>query len=374
MLVANVDSSTDDTTALMRLLVKRVTPPSSERIVAVVGWPDESDTRAASDVLAAAGMPLIAPGPAISGFGSQTYFALAPSIAEQGTALAEAAATVLNSQRILVARDPNDAQSSALALAFAAQVQQHFSSLLIARQDAFTVAQTTDFSQVVGDAAANGVDTIVLAGRDVDVTHLAQAVATGDFYGRPRPYILTSAVALTTALLGIGSSPVAQLTRSHAAALSVVRAEALAAHGGWSAAGVPEGQQPSFFVDYQQQFAPGTSAAAVASPDALAILSYDAVRLATTAVGRASHGASSPADVPADVLAGLRMVRPSAPFQGVGGSIAFSGSGAPVAKALALVELTPVPNAPPAGAALQSAVIALLGGTAGFCAGVTCAP
>ncbi len=373
VLVANTGPTASDAAQVAQLIASAAAGNNAAHIVGVVGWPDTDQTQAASSALAAARIPLIAPTAPIPGLSIPVYFALGPSDAQQGRALADAAATVLHSQRVLVLRDPADGHSVALAQAFTAEAQQQRpAALSITRQEAFSTGHTTDFSQPVLDAARAGDDTILVAGNDADTANLARAVASAAQQAWVPVRVIAPSFANTPALLGAGAGPVAQLVRQQSAAMTAVYVGALASVGEWSVVGVPTGEQPSFYSDYAQQFGSNAAPDGLASPDATAILAYDAARLLGTAAARAPQGTLLPG--PSSVLAALGAVRGSGAFQGVGGSISFAGAGGPAGKAMALLRLTRAPGAPASGPALETTVVAVLGGSGAFCGGATCLP
>jgi hypothetical protein len=372
VLVANSGPVAGDATTVARLITAQMSAGNPQRIVGVVGWPEATQSRLALATLAKSGVPLVIPAPADPGLRSPSYFALAPSIAQEGAALADGAASALQSRRVLVLDDPASSASTTLVLAFVSQAQQQdAATLTVTGQDSFTEGRTSDFTPFVQEALNAGDDTIFIAGTDLDVASLAQTAAHLWPAYLPSPHILAGSAADTPALLGAGTTQAAQVVRGQAAAMAMVNVAALADAGEWSAVGVPEGVQPSFPDDYAAQFGQTTASGGPPSPNATAILAYDAVRLLGKAVMDAARGVTLPA--PAAVLAAVTAVSPERPFQGVGGAIAFHGSGAPVDKALALLGYTPVSGKPAPGApALSARVVVVLGGVAAFCGRASC--
>lgn len=371
VLIANSGAAPADAATVGEMVARAVAAGNAQHIVGVVGWPAASQTAAAARSLTAAGLPIIAPAPAIPDVRSPNYFALAPSSIQEGSALADAAATVLNSQRVFVLADPATPLSATMSTAFTTQATQAYaSSMVITRQEAYTQGQTTDFSQAVRDALSSRSDTILITGSDADVVFLAQAVAhLAPQYGAT-PHILAAAQANTPTLLGVGESPVARLARSQPAMMASVDVMALAATGEWTAVGVPQGLQPTFATDYATQFGRTAAPGGLAAPDATAILAFDGMEMLSRAVARAAHTEALPA--PAAVTAALSAIKGSGFFQGIGGAIVYSGSGAPIGKALALDSLRPIDSAPANGPALDAVVIAVVGGQAAFCGGADC--
>ncbi|HEX9057537.1 MAG TPA: bifunctional serine/threonine-protein kinase/ABC transporter substrate-binding protein [Ktedonobacterales bacterium] len=372
VLVANSGATSDGAATIARLVVDAVTNGNPLNIVAVVGWPDEDQTRAAA-AIPAAGIPFIAPAAAIEGLTGSGYFALAPSATQEGRALADAAVSAMGSRRVLVVRDPNNPRSATLARAFVTQAQQAYPyTLTITEQTNFSTGQAADFTLPAEHAVRSGDDTIFVAGGDVEVAAVAQAAeqAARNYVLKPR--ILAPTWTYTPALLGVGTGPTARAVQTDPSALAQVFVAAQAASDEWSAVGVPEGIQPAFFGDYVTQFGQGAAPGGLQNPDATAILAYDAVRLVVFAATHNSQSAASPS--PAVTLAALRAVRPGAAYQGVGGALAFSGSGAPVGKALALLRLAPDAHPPTNGPVLDATVAAVLGGSAAFCADTGCTP
>jgi hypothetical protein len=372
VLIANSGARPDGATTVAGLVAAAVAGGNPQHIVGVVGWLEAAQTHLGLAALAGTGVPVVAPAMADPALTSSAYFALAPSLAQEGAALADGAVTALHSQRALVLNDPTDTDSATLAQAFVTQAQQQDAAFLtITGQEAYTKGRTSDFTPFVQDALNAGDDTIFIAGTDLDVAYLARAVAQVWPAYLPAPHILAGSPADTPALLGAGTSPAAQVVRGQAAAMAAVNVVALADMGEWTAAGVPEGAQPSLATDYTGQFGPAAAPGGLGGPDVTAVLAYDAARLLGRAVTAATQGTTLPA--PKAVLAVLAGARPGRAFQGVSGAIAFQGSGAPINKALALLALTPVSGKPAAGGpALTTRVVAVLGGVAAFCGGASC--
>lgn len=371
ILIANTGATPADATAVGELLARSIAAGNVQQIVGVIGWPAAPQTRAAVQALAASGIPVIAPAAALPDVRSPAYFALAPSDVQQGSALADAAATVLSSRRILVLADPAAPRSATLAEAFSTRTTQAYAStMVITRHETFALGHTTEFTQAVRDALDSHSDTILIAGGDVDVVELAQAVAQMAPSIGTSLRILAGTPANSPALLGAGNDQAAHAVRSQPAMMSSVSIAALAAAGEWSAIGVPPGLQPTFATDYVGQFGPAAAPGGLAVPDASAILTYDGLELLSRAVTRAAHTQALPA--PAAVAAALRGGQTDGPFQGVGGALAYDGSGAPTSKALALESLRPIDSAPVGGPVLDAVVVAVLGGRSAFCAGSAC--
>jgi Protein kinase domain len=375
VLIANSGPTPDDATTVARLIAGRAAGGNPLHIVGVVGWPEEAQTRlvvAALAGLAGEGLPIVAPGRADAGITSAAYFALAPTEAQEGSALADGAVTLLNSRRVLVLSDPADARSATVALAFVTQARQQYPGrLAISRQEAFVTGHITQLTQVARDAIVDGDDTIFVSGGDDSTAYMAQAVAQlARRYGM-HIHVLASTQANTPALLGVGSSQTAGIVRGQPTAMTAVAVASLAATGEWSAVGVPEGVQPTFDVDYTSQFGPAAAPGGLGEPDATAILAYDAVRLVGRAATSAARGAALP--TPAAVVAALAAVGPGKPFQGVGGAIAFHGAGGPLKRAMALLALAPSNGTPAPGQPVLSAtVMGVIGGITAFCGGPTC--
>lgn len=373
VLVANAGRTASDVAQVAQLIVAAATGANAEHIVGVVGWPDTDQAPAAATALAAAHIPLVAPAAPAASLSSPVYFALGPSDAQQGQALADAATTVLHSHRVLVLRDPADTRSATLAQAFAKRAQQQRpATMTITGQESFSTGRTTDFTQAVSDAALGGNDTILLAGNDADTAYLAQAVAQETLQTNVAMHIIAPTWANSPRLLGVGPDAIAQLVRHQSEAMTAVYVATLASVGEWSVVGVAAGEQPTFYTDYAQQFGANAAPGGLSNPDATAILAYDAARLLGAAAAHAQHGAVLPG--PATIVGALAGTQGSGAFQGVGGAISFAGPGAPVNKALALLSLAALPGAPGSGPALATTVVAVLGGSEAFCGGPTCIP
>lgn len=368
VLIANAGTDSSGAADAAHLIARAAATPSAH-LIGVVGWPDADRTRAALATLGT--LPYVVPGAAVDGVSGPGYFALGPSDAQQGATLASAITPGLGDHRVFVLTDPGDARGAALAGAFVAAAQQLAGQpVYISHQEALTGTTPAAYTLAMQHALYSyGADTILVAGGTADVVGLAQAIQQQAPWAVAHVHILAPTWAYTPALLGVGTDATAQAVRADPAMLRDVVAASLAASDEWTAAGVGLGRQPSLFAAYRGRFGTVQSPTALPQPDATVILAYDAVQLLGTAATTAATGTKLP---DADALRGaIAALRPGAGWQGVGGAIAFSGSGAPIGKALALLGLVPSPSGAN-GPALVPTTLAIAGGTSAFCVAAGC--
>src|SRR5262249_54876457 len=132
----------------------------------------------------------------------------------------------------------------------------------------------------------------------------------------------------------------------------------------------------AFAEEYGAQFGQFAQAQGLDSPDPTAILSYDATRvlLAADKNGTSVNGGVLRLATPTEVRDRLRLFDSTHPFMGEGGAIAFTVSGTQPVKALAILALSPVQNAPAGGPIAHTSVFAIAGGQSLYCGNTNCVP
>jgi ABC-type branched-subunit amino acid transport system substrate-binding protein len=210
--------------------------------------------------------------------------------------------------------------------------------------DNFTESTTTvaQYEEIVFDARAKNVDTIFLAGLDVDAVRLAHAV--GELL-RARPYdqflpnlkILCGDAVDTNLLLGQGSGPDATIASTFPQDMRRLTFTAFGHPDEWTFLGYSKNQQPSFFASWVNTF----QSSAVAADNAPAagndaILTHDAVAV----IAKAASYIQGPLTGQAvrDALASLGKGNIPA-YQGVSGRILFDAQGNPIDKAIVVLRV-----------------------------------
>ncbi len=378
-----LNSAQDDSTAATAadLLLQDVQHGNAQHLVGVVGWPESAETVAAFSVLRGTGLALISPtatGVQFSGSASQ-YFPLVPSDAQQAAELARAVAEQpIDAHQVLVLADHASATSVAEQQSFLAAIGQY--QTVAVQTASFTSGDARSLEHAANLSAQQGDDLIFLAcgdtGCDGDGLQLAHGISSIYGTGSNAPHILVTHQALTPALLGVGSDPLAATARGEGAALQLLYVTRLAAPDEWKAPGIGSAQPPEFVRDFVTQFGAGLLPSGLPSPDAPSILAYDALRLLVIATGREIHpqGTSIVYPTPTQVrLDGLLRFTSAHPFVGVGGAIAYDpGTGDLAAKSVAIAQLTLQDN-PGNGPVALPQTIAVTGGRQVFCT-ASCTP
>jgi hypothetical protein len=259
-------------------------------------------------------------------------------------------------------------------------------SVFVNAQD-FVSGANGRFDAVAAAASAQQYDTIFLAcgaACDADAVHLAQAVAQQPIGpGGVPARILLDSQGYTPALVGQGTSDVAELVRGNPAILKNVYVTLLADAGIWNDT-IDLGAdilhiQPTITGDYGTQFGQNPDPSGLPAPDATTILSYDAARLLLTAGGRdlqVKNGSVTRLD-PTAVRNRLLQFNAKSPYMGISGAIAFQQDISQDSKALVIEQLQPNARASADVPVAQPTFVMgdIVGGKALFCGQVpNCAP
>lgn len=382
VLILNSGPNAQDASTACNVLLQDIQAGNAQRLVGIIGWPESQQTELAISVLAPTGLAIVSPtadADALQG-NHGNFFALVPSISQQAIDLATEAVTVLNAQRILVLGDPQDTQSNAAAGAFLQEAGKYTTQGVIATRANFTTGVSTikDFDGIVATAIGQGDTLIFIAGSDQDSYNLAAAVSSQNAANGTAIKALTLGDALTPALLGMGTDPLAATVRTNAAPLASLYIGGFADKGEWGENGVNMPQQVGFFNDYDGQFLKDAEPAGLPDADATSILSYDGTRLLLAADSHAVKTENGKVTLPNPTTVRLWLLQFNAshPFQGIGGAIAFTQTGSEPNKALVLLKLTPVSQPGDDTPVAQPSMFAVVGGKATFCGstGSSCAP
>ncbi|HEU5439316.1 MAG TPA: hypothetical protein VFU88_08510 [Ktedonobacterales bacterium] len=380
VLVLNSGQAAGGAVTAANVLLQQIQRGNAQHLAGIIGWPDSDETRAALSAIAPAGLAVLSPTATADRLGGRAaaFFPLVPSDSQQAAELATAAATQLNGQHVLVLQNSADAVSASQAKSFSTTLEQF--PAVASHTATYTSGDARRFGQVAQTAQLAGDDIIFLScgeqNCDQDSALLAQAVAGAYTFGGTVPHILTTHQAYTPALLGLGSGPAATLARGDPGSLKLLDVTLLTTRDEWQAVGVSSAAQPTFISDYQAQYGPQASADGLPAPDAISILSYDALRvlLAATARGTRQQGDAIQYATPTQVRLRLLQLDAKHAFLGVGGAIAYTDTGDLVGKSLVIAQLSPRANAGPDAPVALPQIVAVTGGQSEFCGGASCVP
>lgn len=347
LLIDNSGANAADVATAAQFIANRVARAGNpDHIIAVVGWPFSSQSINARDIIASVHLPLVsetASSVRLSG-SSPYFFRVNPPDNLQGNTLGKFAAQQLQAKNILVMRDRTDPYSVSLVDAFTSSVKALNANAINRSADNFTEGTTTvaQYSHIVLDAMAANVDTIFLAGLDVDAVRLAHAVGQ-ELRVRPGNVFLTKLRILcgdavdTNLLLGQGSGPDATIASTFPQDMRRLTFTAFGHPDEWTFLGYPKNQQPLFFANWVSTYQSSTVAEDNAPPPGNdAILTHDAVAV----LAKAATYVQGPLMGQAlrDALASLG--RGGIPaYQGVSGRILFDPQGNPVDKAIVVLHV-----------------------------------
>ena len=347
LLIDNSGADAADVATAAQFIANRVSRAGNpDHIIAVVGWPFSSQSINARDIIASVHLPLVsetASSVRLSG-SSPYFFRVNPPDNLQGNTLGKFAAQQFQAKNILVMRDRTDPYSVSLVDAFTSSVKALNANAINSSADNFTEGTTTvaQYEKILLDAMTANVDTIFLAGLDVDAVRLAHAV--GEEL-RVQPYnvfltklrILCGDAVDTNLLLGQGSGPDATIASNFPQDMRRLTFTAFGHPDEWTFLGYPKNQQPLFFANWVSTYQSSTVAVDNAPPPGNdAILTHDAVAVLAKAATYV-HGPLT-GQALRDALASLG--KGSIPaYQGVSGRILFDQQGNPVDKAIVVLRV-----------------------------------
>jgi len=352
LLIDNSGANDADVATAAQFVANRVSKAGNpDHIIAVVGWPFSSQTINARDIIASVHLPLVsetASSVRLSG-SSPYFFRVNPPDNLQGNTLGKYAAQQLQAKNILVMRDRTDPYSVSLADAFTSSVKALNANAINNSVDNFTEGTTTvaQYERILQDAATLNVDTIFLAGLDVDAVRLAHAVGEelrvrpGDIFLNNLRILCGDAVD-TNLLLGQGSGPDATIASTFPQDMRRLTFTAFGHPDEWTFLGYSKNQQPLFFANwvsiYQsstvaQDNAPPPGNDAILTHDAVTVIAKAATYVRGTLTGQAVRGALTSlgsGNIPA--------------YMGVSGRILFDPEGNPIDKAIVVLRVAGTGN------------------------------
>lgn len=335
--INNSAPDAEGVTAVAQFITRRIQIGNPDHIVAVVGWPNSTESENALSVLSAARIPLIsqtASSTLLSG-SSPYFFHVNPADNMQGFVQGWFAYQSLEARNVLILSDSQDPYSQSLADSFSL----HFQKLggRIYRTDNFTEGQTAvdEFrQQAVQDALSNHVDLLYLAGSAIDAVRLAHALGEQTrMYGYLADLKILGGDAFdNTLLLGNGTGPDATLAQTYPQDMQrlIFTSFAHQAEGGV--------QLQNFLHNWVQLFGAiaTTSAGSPVSMNS-ALMVEDAFGTLAYAMGLINGPLTGESLRAALMSLGKGSI---APYKGVSGQIAFDENGNPVNKPLVLLAIT----------------------------------
>jgi ABC-type branched-subunit amino acid transport system substrate-binding protein len=347
LLIDNSGADNANMAIVAQFIANRVsTVGNLDHIIAVVGWPISSQTITASEIIASKHIPLVSETASSVALGGSPpyFFRVSPPDNLEGNTLGKYTVQQLQAKTILVMRDPADPYSVSLADAFTASVKVLNATPISSSADNFTEGTTTVavYEDILADAMKKKVDTIFLAGMDVDAVRLAHAVGEE---ARVKPFskfyknlkILGGDAVDTNLLLGQGSGPDASIAINYPQDMQRLTFTAFAHPDEWTFLGYAKNQQPAFFTDWVNAYQSSTLVSQKApDPGKDAILTHDAVAIISAAAALVQGPITGQAV--RDALTSLGKGNVPA-FQGVSGRILFDADGNPIDKAIVVLQV-----------------------------------
>jgi ABC-type branched-subunit amino acid transport system substrate-binding protein len=228
--------------------------------------------------------------------------------------------------------DRNNLYTQSLASAFSTQFTADGNQVVAT--ESYTVGKTTNFSQLLNDAATHNPDLIYFAGYANDASQLLKNLpTTGPLSTAP----IMGGDALYE-IGGYGSSLHGTASRLNFTTFAYPDEWQFLCSQGQSFACT----KPSFFNNYKLFYDPNTQHSAGAygyqRADGDTILSYDATVAMLSAVNNALTGSKTTVTM-SDVLQGIKAIQGANALQGVSGQIAFGSDGNPINKSLVILRV-----------------------------------
>jgi len=332
LLIANSGSTPADTKQVAEQIVQLA--QVDKHFVGVMGWPFSSYASIAISILRPARIPMIsqtASSDALTGI-SPYFFRVAPPNQRQGIEGAKYAEKTLHATKAVIFEDRNNLYTQSLANAFSTQFTADGNQIVAT--ETYTVGKTTNFPQLITDAASHNPDLIYFAGYANDAGVLLNDLpTTGPFASIP-------------IMGGDALYEIHGYQNSLHAAASRLNFTSFAYPDEWQFL-CGQGQkyacsQPSFFANYKAYYDPNnqhtSGAYGFQRADGDTILSYDATLAMLTAVNNALTGTKT-AITTNDLLLGIQAIKGTNALQGVSGQIAFGPDSNPINKALVILRV-----------------------------------
>jgi eukaryotic-like serine/threonine-protein kinase len=345
ILIANSGSNNADVATVAQFINNRVNQDGNlDHIIGVVGWPYSSQTVNAIQSIVGADLPLVAATASsvkLSGI-SPYFFRVCPADDVQGAALGTLMVNQMGAKKILILHDPTNSDSVSLANAVANQVTALGAAIT---QATFTEQTTTvnQYQQLVEQATTNNVDTIFMAGSNMDGIRLAHAVGNKT---RANPdntqlsqlkLVGGDTMEVGDVLLGDGTSADANLAYTFPQDMRRLVLTSFADANEWNLLNVPSAQQPSFFSAWKSTYQGSQVHNNAPNPTYEGILGYDATKIILYAI-TTIHDGPITGDAMRNALASIGK-GPIPAYQGVSGRIAFNNKGDPINKAVVVLAI-----------------------------------
>jgi serine/threonine protein kinase/ABC-type branched-subunit amino acid transport system substrate-binding protein len=333
LLIANAGSNAADTKTVAQQIVQLSHADST--FVGVMGWPFSGYAALAISGLKTAQIPMIsqtASSDALTGI-SPYFFRVAPPNQRQGIEGAKYSEQTLHATKAVVFVDRNNLYTQSLATSFSTQFTADGNQIVTTEQ--YTVGNTTNFSQLLSDAATHNPDLIYFAGYANDASQLLRdlptsgPLATAPIMGGDALYEIG----------GYGSSLHGTASRLNFTTFAYPDTwQVLCSQGQTYAC-----SQPSFFSNYKAYYDPNNqhtkgSPYGYTRADGDTILSYDATVTMLTAVNNELTGTKTSITT-SDLLRGIKAIQGPNAIQGVSGQISFGSDGNPIQKALVILRV-----------------------------------
>ncbi len=331
LLIANAGSNSANTKAVAQQIVQLSQVDST--FVGVMGWPFSGYASIASSVLRPAQIPMISQTASSDALtGTPYFFRVAPANQRQGYEGAKYSEQTLHATKAVVFVDRNNLYTQSLATSFSSQFITDGNQVVATEQ--YTVGNTTNFSQLLSDAATHNPDLIYFAGYADDASQLLKDLPTSG-------PLATAPIMGGDALYEIGGY--GNSLRGTASRLNFTSFaypdewQFLCSHGQAFAC-----TAPSFFSNYKAYYDPNNQHTAGAygyqRADGDAILSYDATVAMLTAVNNELTGSKTTITM-SDLLQGIKAIKGSNAIQGVSGQISFGSDSNPINKSIVILRV-----------------------------------
>ena len=377
--IANSGAVLSDVSVVSGFLLNILQEGNAQHFVGLVGWPQADETQLAVTTLKPANLAVVAPTASpddVVGLGAN-FFPMVPADSVQGSELADAAVSKLGAQRILLLTDAKSPASVHTTNGFQQELASKYAGNGVRLDTApYTSGSAASLDVDVAAANAQRDDLIFVAcgdNCDASVAALAQLVSAQYWSTGAPPNVLVDSHGYSQALVGAGSTSVAQLVRSNPKMFQQrnIYVTLLADANVWN-------DQTDLGPDIlynQPQLIQGayTAQFGSAEPDSTTMLSYDATHLLISASSPIVHVQNGAVGVfeTGKVNAGILTFTSAHPFMGVSGAVGYSESGWMSAKALFVERI--VSNGVVAQPTFEPGDIA--GGKAAFCGAATdCKP
>src|SRR6266566_2102895 len=332
LLIANAGSSAADTKGVAQQIVQLA--QVDKHFVGVMGWPFSGYASIAISVLRPAHIPMISQTASSDALTARSpyFFRVAPTNQRQGFEGAKYAEQTLHATKAVIFEDRNNLYTQSLANAFSTQFTADGNQIVAT--ETYAVGKTTNFPQLISDAATHNPDLIYFAGYANDASVLLKdlpttgSLATAPIMGGDALYEIG----------GYGTSLHATASRLNFTSFAYPDEWKFLCNQGQSFAC----STPSFFDNYKTYYDPknqhSPGAYGFQRADGDTILSYDATVAMLTAANNALTGAKTTITTH-DMLLGIQAINRTNALQGVSGQIAFGSDSNPINKSLVILRV-----------------------------------